>query len=644
MTDINRLKNNCASVLHKKYADHSQVKNHLASQSPDGSWKDIDYQDQNRSNWAPAKHLLRLRLMAAAWSDPASKLYHNAALGNGIKNGITFWSKEKRICINWWWNEIFVPITSGHIFIFAFDLFADDEAQWRDKIMPSLLQAKFNYTGQNRMWCAEGVLLRGILTKDQALISAARKEITAEIVYGKKEGIRVDGSFHQHGPQLQFGNYGMSYLESVTCLITYFSGTRWALTKIEPFRDFVINGMKWVLWKQVMDISAMGRQIAMDQQTKKNKFIRSVITDLIKSDPDFAAAYKKEPHGNKMFFTSDFMVHRMKNFYASFRANSVRTSVVETYINSDNLLGRYLSDGLLQVMRSGEEYLNIAGCWSWTRLPGTTTPDTPRFTVEESRENGVIVNGKPPYVTHDVKIRYNGESTFTGGVSDGKKYGVMISTMDLDKVKANKAVFFAGDIIIALGSGIESDSPYPVATTVEQSLHCGEIRSGDGWFYHNGIGYSGKNMTLTTGKRKGDWQPTWGGYTQSVPDEKDIFQLTIDHGTGIRGGTYEYAIYPDTTAEKMPDMMQSYEILENSEKLQAVKLKDNTIMAIFHKPGEIAGFTTDSPGVFIIGKKQIFAADPTHKKRIFNLTSDGKKYKLTLPGGVIAGSTVCLEK
>ena len=87
MTDINRLKNNCASVLHKKYADHSQVKSHLASQSPDGSWKDIDHQDQNRSNWAPAKHLLRLRLMAAAWSNPASQLYHNAALGNGIKNG-----------------------------------------------------------------------------------------------------------------------------------------------------------------------------------------------------------------------------------------------------------------------------------------------------------------------------------------------------------------------------------------------------------------------------------------------------------------------------------------------------------------------------------------------------------------------------
>ena len=120
--------------------------------------------------------------------------------------------------------------------------------------------------------------------------------------------------------------------------------------------------------------------------------------------------------------------------------------------------------------------------------------------------------------------------------------------------------------------------------------------------------------------------------------------MTIDHGTGIRGGTYEYAIYPDTTTEKMPDMMQSYEILENSERLQAVKLKDHTIMAIFHKPGKLAGFTTDSPGIFIIGKRLIFAADPTHKKRIFNLTLDGKKYKITLPHGAVSGSTVCIVK
>lgn len=643
MKDIRKLKKNCFTTLHKEFADHSQTAEFLAQQSADGSWQDLDYADQNRSGWAPAKHLTRLRLMAAAWSDSKAELYHDEALGNGIKNGIDFWVKEKRFAENWWWNEIFVPMTSGHIFILAGDLLQD--AQWLEKIMPYLQQAKFGYSGQNRIWCATGVLLRGILTADPDLITDASKEIVAEIAYGKREGIRVDGAFHQHGPQLQFGNYGLSYLANISQMIAYFSDTKWALKKIDPFRDFVINGMNWVLWNDVMDISAMGRQIGKDQQTKKNTMIRTAIANLSKADPDHAAEYKKSPRGNKMFFSSEFMVHRMKNFYASFRANSVRVSTAETYINDDNTLGRYLSDGLLQVMRSGEEYLNIAGCWDWTRLPGTTTPATPRFTAEESKKNGIVfAGGTQPKVTHDVKIRYEGESTFTGGVSDGKKYGAMIYTMDLDKVKANKAVFFADDVIIALGSGIESESPYPVATTVEQSIRNGKLQLGKNWVFHNGIGYSGKNLTLRAQRRKGDWEPTWGGYTQPVPDEKLIFQLTIEHGMNVHDGSYEYVIFPDTTPEKIPALLQSYQILENSTNLQAVKLKDGTIMAIFHKSGSLDNFTTDSPGVFIIGKKQIFAADPTHKKRVFNLTLKNKTYKLTMPQGSFTGSTVSVDK
>lgn len=641
MKDIKKIKENCYRLLCEKYKKHSQAAQYLKSQSPDGSWKDIDYADQNRSGWDPSKHLYRLRWMAAAWNDPKSSLHHNERLGNGIKKGIDFWTKEKRIAANWWWNEIFVPMTSGHIFILANDLL--QEEQWLKKILPSLEQAKFNYSAQNRIWCATGVLYRGILTLDPALISGASKEFIAEIGYAKmNEGVRVDASYHAHGPQLQFGNYGLSYMESISELILYFSGTKWALKEIDSYRDFVINGMNWILWKDVMDLSAMGRQLNKDQQIIKNKFVRSCLARLAKADPAYADAYKKIPYGNKMFFKSDFMVHRTKHFYASCRANSLRVGTVETCINSDNLLGRYLADGMIQVMRTGKEYLNIAGCWSWTRLPGTTLPDTPRYTEEESRKRGLVqAGGVVPKVSHDVDYRWEGESTFTGGVSDGRKYGAMIYTMDIDRVKANKAVFFANDIIIALGSGIDSTSPFAVATTVEQSLRNGEIQTGDNWYFHNGIGYSGKNMKLFTGLRKGDWEPIWGGYKEPQPDEKDIFQLTIEHGTGVQNGTYEYAIYPDTTAEKMPEMIQSsYQVLENSRTLQAVKLKDGTVMAVFHKPGRLGDFTTDSPGVFIIGKKQIYAADPAQKKRIFNVTLKNKSYKLALPGGQFAGSTV----
>lgn len=642
MDDIRKLRENCFAVLHKQFKDHTSAGQILSAQCADGSWQDVDYADQNLSKWSLAQHLYRLRFMAAAWSDPEDKLYHSEALGDGICRGIDFWVKEKRECANWWWNDIFVPITTGQIFILGGELL---EGEWLEKIMPYLLQGRFKMTGQNRIWCAEAVLLRAILTGDTALIAAARQEIMEEIVYAKKEGIKVDGSFHQHGPQLQFGNYGASYAESVSSLIAYFAGTKWALTRIEPLRHYINNGVKWVIWKDVMDISALGRHIGPDRQTRQRDMIRAAIANMIVSDPKHAAAYKKKPLGNRMFFMSDFMVHRTKNFYVSCHANSVRTYTTETYVNHDNLLGKYLSDGMIQVMRTGKEYFNITGCWDWTRLPGTTTPATPRYTREENRAHGVVVShNETPEVSHDTYRRLNGESTFTGGVSDGKHYGAMIYTMDLDQVKAHKAVFFADNIIIALGSGISSESPYPVATTVEQSLKIGEIQSGDGWYFHNGIGYSGKNMTLFAGLRKGDWKPTCGGFNEPQPDEKDIFQLTIEHGTNFSGGSYEYAIHPVATAGDMPDRMQSYEVLENSTKLQAVKLQNGTVMAIFHKSGKLGDFYTDTPGVFIIGKKKVHAADPTQKKRIFKFTWDGIIYKVTLPRGEFAGSTVCIDK
>lgn len=631
MNDFEKLRYNCASFLQKKYYKLKDTQKFLAEQKKDGSWQDIDYTCQNWAGWRTANHLNRLRTMAAGWSNPESPFYHSEKLGTAIKRGLEYWSKAKRRSPNWWWNEIHVPMTLGHTFILCHDLLKD--GPWLNAAMPYLDQAKLGYTGQNRIWVAKGVLFKGILTADEKLIAAAHKSMLSEIAYAKgNEGIRIDGSFHQHGPQLQFGNYGLSYLSSITVLIYYFADTRWALTEIEPFRHFVIGGMKWVLWKDVTDLTAQGRQIWKNTQLAKNKSIRNSIAMLIEKDPKFAAQYKEEPVGNKMFFRSDYMVHRTKNFYASYKANSLHTYPVETYVIGDNRPGRYLSDGVLLVMRSGREYLNIASCWEWNRLPGTTLPALP-----------LLKPGKPSEVIGRL-ARIKGESTFTGGVSDGRKYGAMIYTMNVDKVKAKKAVFFADKVIIALGCGIDSDSPHPVATTVEQSLLNGKIEKGSGYFYHNNIGYSGKNITLSTGRRKGDWKPIWGAHKKPMPDEKEIFQLTIDHGKNVRNGSYEYAIYPDTLRKNMPEAMKSYKVLANNNTVQAVKLKDNTIMAVFHKAGKLGSFSTDSAGIFIIGTKKIFAADPSQKKTGFDLTLNGKKYKVKLPGGKFAGKTVVLDR
>ena len=54
--------------------------------------------------------------------------------------------------------------------------------------------------------------MRGLLQDDFELVKAARDTIVSEIMTGMQEGIKSDWSFHQHGPQQQFGNYGLAFL------------------------------------------------------------------------------------------------------------------------------------------------------------------------------------------------------------------------------------------------------------------------------------------------------------------------------------------------------------------------------------------------------------------------------------------------
>lgn len=91
-------------------------------------------------------------------------------------------------------------------------------------------QSQFGMTGQNKVWLAGNVLIRGLLLNDAELIKEARENICSEIVLGQKEGIQPDWSFHQHGPQQQFGNYGLSFLCNMSFTPNYLPVRRWHST------------------------------------------------------------------------------------------------------------------------------------------------------------------------------------------------------------------------------------------------------------------------------------------------------------------------------------------------------------------------------------------------------------------------------
>jgi chondroitin AC lyase len=57
-------------------------------------------------------------------------------------------------------------------------------------------------------------LIKAILLRDAVLAKRARDTIFSGIKMSSKEGIQPGFSFHQHGPQQQFGNYGLSFLNA----------------------------------------------------------------------------------------------------------------------------------------------------------------------------------------------------------------------------------------------------------------------------------------------------------------------------------------------------------------------------------------------------------------------------------------------
>lgn len=630
----------------------------VADQRTDGTFSGINYDDDNYSAWLVARHLGNALRLARVWAAPDHPLHHDKAIGRAVQKAVNWWSEQRPMSSNWWWNDMSVPQTMGNILLLTPELFPEGPA--RTAALRVCRQAKFmpRYTGNNRVFIAANIFRRALLERNVAPLTEAAAALSEEIRMAPVDdktswtfgGIRADGSYHQHGPQIQFGNYGGEFFSNIGYWSNIWKGTRWELSpeQWEIMRHLAFNGFQWVLWNGDMDLLACGRQLG--RRAGKNKGIRTIVAfdRLRNADPGSHERYdavlernrggKNTLVGNRHFWNSDYMIHRRPEWYAAVRMNSVRVRPIEDDTNWDNALGRYFSDGVCLVMRSGREYEDITACWDWTRLPGTTLPKIPVYTPEESARRGVRSGGKPPRWTHSVKFRKLGETEFVGGVTDGT-HGVAVFTMNLDGVKARKGYFFDTDAVYELGNGITSTSPHPVATTVNSCRRNGEIKRGDNWFWHDGIGYYGKGIKLETGKRKGDWRYVEGGLVESVPVVKELFSLTIDHGLRPQNASYSFAILPGATPEETAGW-KGGKILVYTEKLQAVEFADGTTGAIFYAPGTLGDFTTDSPGIFLIGRKQVHAVDPTAQIKSMTLRQNGVVKTVELPSGEQAGSTI----
>lgn len=625
-----------------------------------GTWTDINYKDKERSGWELKTHVDRILSITKEYLNEGSAYYKDEKLKKMIHQALSYWFKYMPQNNNWWYNEIGIPKTMGPILIMLRAELSPEEYAAGLKVMD---QAHFGMTGQNKVWLAGNMFYKALLTDDETLARQARDTIVSEIRISDGEGIKADFSFQQHGPQQQFGNYGLAFITTMATWATIFTDASFALEtdKISILRNLFDKGYNQLVWKGYFDINSLGRQFFKYAQEQKALAIAFAGYDLMQVDPRHRPVYQEFIERNFMgenkpalpgitnYFTSDMMVYRSKNWYSSIKMSSRRVIGAEAG-NKENLKGYYLGDGACYISVSGKEYDTIFPLWNWRNLPGVTS--------FESNEPLQVLDWKG----------YRNNSDFTGGISNGLN-GVMSFILNRDGLTAKKSYFFIENQLVCLGTGITTSKIDSVVTTLNQTWLNGPVNyfaenlevlkpetaltsQHVNWVYHNQITYvplQNTRLDISNQTHTGSWHDIIAKYPSDSISGKN-FTLKVTPEIKPTNASYAYAILPDYKPGKTETIALKFEIVKNDDQAQIIKTKDGQVVLIavfeafkqdFPAIGEL---NFKQPGLYQIDRNkeqmQITMADPTQKLDMMEIIINGREFSSEMPKGAYRGKAV----
>lgn len=665
-----------------------------------GKYKSIDYTDHKRINpsWIPV--LEKIRIMTLAYVHPKSAFYKDPKLREAIQKSLGYFSSLKPLpyCDNWYQQGITRPQSLALSLInMRFGAQPLD-----DLVEKSTLAAickdtavtsngrnnpmhKYNF-GANKSLIAMGWIYIGALLENEKMLKVGAEQSYEPIQFTRGEGIQYDLSYDMHYGYLYIGGYGTVFMSSVLKSAAYTLGTKYALQgeKLDLFRKFILESIFGVIRAKWIDWNVIGRGISRIGATQVD--YTSSLDQLEKIDLQGKAQYlaikkrmtAEQPASFKIqplhryYWNSDYTVHVRPSYFISIHAVSNRKYSQEIG-NSENMKGFWGAEGTMNLQLKGDEYFNIFPLWNWSRLPGTTLPDTVPVLKDKAPGEG----------------DRRGTDPFSGGLSDSL-YGVTAYVMKNDlQVSAKKSWFMLDEEIVCLGTGINSSLSYPIATTLNQAIaspdglalstSTGQVthyknnknlhlsfNNDIAWVLHDQVGYvfpEKGNVDLSVENRLSDWTEisTGGDKADKKIESKSVFQLSIAHGIKPMSSKYAYILLPDMKTENQMNgylKKQNIKIESNTDQLQAVYHKGLQIWQmvfygadVLYDDGEVK-VSTDIPAVLMFrklanGKYQLHAADPTqlHHQLKVNIQIRGGKLRtltLELPQKQYAGQTISL--
>ena len=534
-----------------------------------GAWNDIDYTTKDRGSWHSTLHVTRMLALTKLYCYPSSQWYKDEKLKELIHKSISYWGKTMPKCPNWWHNDIGVPKKMIAAMLCIREELSEEEVAVGLKVLE---RSAFGKTGQNKVWLAGNQLMKGLLVDDEALVLKARNVIAEEIVMTDEEGIQEDYSFHQHGAQMQFGNYGLTFVDVMSFWCSVLHGTDYAFSDEQNglVMRLISDGMNWTVYKGIMDHNACGRQPFRNGPAGKAASVTIAQRQFGNMMPP-----QSELVGGRYFHCSDYGVFRQKDWFASVRMHSRRTIGYE-YTNRENQHAHFSADAALMFMQTGDEYKNIQAIWDWRKLPGVT-----------AYEDG---NKIPLSAVTDVREGRQYVSNDTEAVSGYASDECLVTAFELrrDGLSGKKAVVCLDDCIVALGAGLGCSLPGVscLTTALDQTHYSGRAKTGHGWVWHNGRGYvalDGSALHLSTEVQHGSWYDI----DNTLPEKQDsgrVFKLWVEHDVSSAENTYAYAIIPNMSAGQVSKWVKQpkVKIIENTPKCQSIRYGNKIYRIIWH--------------------------------------------------------------
>lgn len=297
--------------------------------------------------------------------------------------------------------------------------------------------------------------------------------------------------------------------------------------------------------------------------------------------------------------------------------HSNRIANYET-MNGENLKGWFTGDGMTYLYTNASNaYTDYYQALDYYHIPGTT---------ESTKELKDAVNS--------MRVERSDKS-FVGGAGNSK---VAMIAMDFESpqkdLTAKKSYVFLGDVVVAMGSGINGKDGHEVHTTVENRL-LNENETVDNKGNVVTFKNTKTNENITYTKLIGDFETKVetregsfkliGGKSDKVI-KKDYLKIVINHGKNPKDAKYAYVLAP-----MVKDFNEKLLKMVSLDNIHALTYKNMSFIN-FYTAGKKLGIEVKNPlsVIRIMDGKNIslLVANPSHNLSEAEVILDGK-YKTT---------------